>query len=261
MENESEWITGEIKISIGGVPLEMKLTVPAKPVKPQRMLPIFQQMANSFVEMGVADVTDAGGKISCQKGCAACCRQPIPLAEIEAYRLVELIEALPEPRRSEIKSRFDKACRHFHEIGWFEKLDRCALLPKAEREKIVLEYFYEGVECPFLEAGACSIYDERPVACREYLVTSPAENCSQPEPETVRMVGLRIKSAETLRELGESRNLNRIVNFLPLILALKWTEIHADEFPEKTGERWMADFFQKLTNSQIPKEKNNSSKH
>lgn len=261
MENESEWITGQIKISIGGVPLEMQLTVPAKPVKPQRMLPIFQRMSNSFVEIGIGEVRDAGGKISCEKGCAACCRQPIPLAEIEAHRLAELVEALPEPRRREIKTRFETACRHFFERGWFEKLDRCALLPEEERQKVVLEYFYEGVDCPFLESGACSIYEDRPLACREYLVTSPAENCSAPAPETVRMVELRIKSAATLRQLGDSQNLNRIVNFLPLILALKWTEIHADEFPEKTGERWMADFFQKLTNSQIPKEKNNSPKH
>ncbi len=257
MENDSEWITGQIKISVNGVPLEMQMTVPAKPVKPQRMLPIFQQMSNSFVEMGISAVENSGAKISCEKGCSACCRQPIPLAEIEAYKIAEVVENLPAPRRTAIKKRFDEACRRFYEIRWFEKLDECAYLSKEEREKVILEYFYENVACPFLENGACSIYQERPLACREYLVTSPAENCSKPSPATVHLVELPIKSAETLRQIGDSKNLNAIVNFLPLILALKWTEIHADEFPEKTGERWMADFFQKLTNSQIPNEKNN----
>jgi Fe-S-cluster containining protein len=256
MENDSEWITGQIKISVNGIPLEMQMTVPAKAVKPQRMLPIFQQMSNSFVEMGISAVENSGGKISCQKGCSACCRQPIPLAEIEAYQIAGLVENLPEPRRTEIKRRFDAAGRHFQEIGWFEKLDKCAYLSKEEREKVILEYFDENVACPFLEDSVCSIYEERPLACREYLVTSPAENCAHPSPETVQMIELQIKSAATLRQIGDSRNLNAIVNFLPLILALKWTEMHADEFPEKTGERWMADFFQKLTNSQIPKEKN-----
>ncbi len=256
MENDSEWITGQIKLSINGIPLEMQMTVPAKPVKPQRMLPIFQKMSNSFVEMGISAVEDSGQTISCKKGCTACCYQPIPLAEIEAYNIVELIENLPDPRRAEIKKRFDEACRRFHEIGWFEKLDRCAYLSKKEREKVVLEYFYENIACPFLEDEACSIYQARPLACREYLVTSPAENCSNPSPETVQMIEFQIKSAATLRQIGDSKNLNAIVNFLPLILALKWTEIHPDEFPEKTGERWMADFFQRLTNSQIPKEQN-----
>jgi Fe-S-cluster containining protein len=256
MANDSEWVTGQIKISINGVPLEMQLTVPAKPVKPQRMLPIFQQMSNSFVEMGVNAVKSEGKKISCVKGCGACCSQPVPLAEIEAYNIAQVVENLPEPRRTEIKKRFDEACQHFHEIGWFQKLDECALLPKEERQKVVMEYFYENVSCPFLEDGACSIYEDRPLVCREYLVTSPAENCSKPTPETVDLIDFKIKAAATLRHIGDSQNLNAIVNFLPLILALKWTETHADEFPEKTGERWMADFFQKLTNSQIPGEKN-----
>ena len=255
MANDSEWVTGQIKISIKGVPLEMQLTVPAKPVKPQRMLPIFQQMSNSFVEMGVSAVKSSGKKISCREGCAACCYQAIPLAEIEAYRIAEIVENLPESRRREIKNRFDAASRHFHEIGWFERLDQCALMPKEERQKVVMEYFYENIPCPFLQDGACSIYADRPLACREYLVTSPAENCSAPSPETVEMVDFQVKAATTLRHIGDSKNLNSIVNFLPLILALKWTETHADEFPEKTGERWMADFFQKLTKSQIP-EKN-----
>ena len=256
MENDSEWITGQVKLSVGGVPLEMQMTVPVKPVKPQRMLPIFQQMSNSFVEMGISAAENSGAKISCQKGCSACCRQPIPLAEIEAYKIAEVVENLPEPRRAEIKKRFHKACQRFYEIGWFEKLDKCAYLSKEEREKVILEYFYENVACPFLENDACSIYEERPLACREYLVTSPAENCFEPSAKTVHQIELPIKSAGTLRQIGDSKNLNAIVNFLPLILALKWTELHPDEFPEKTGERWMADFFQKLTNSQIPEEKN-----
>ncbi|MBS1794050.1 MAG: YkgJ family cysteine cluster protein [Acidobacteria bacterium] len=260
MEKETEWITGQIRLSIDGTPLEMEMTVPARPVKPQRMLPIFQQMADSFVQIGIDAVQSTGRKISCAKGCAACCRQPVPLAEIEAYRIAEIVAELPEPRRAAIKSRFDEACRRLYAIGWFEKLDRCAHLPAGEREKVVLEYFAENVPCPFLEDGACSIYADRPLACREYLVTSPAANCSAPSRETVRLIELRIRSAATLRSLGDSRNLNAVVNFLPLVLALKWTEVHPDDFPEKTGEQWMADFFRKLTKNPIPAAKNNPPK-
>ena len=63
-----------------------------------------------------------GREISCKKGCGACCSQPVPVAEIEAYQIAELVENLPEPRRTEVKERFDKAFAHFAEIGWFEKL-------------------------------------------------------------------------------------------------------------------------------------------
>jgi hypothetical protein len=38
-----------------------------------------------------------------------------------------------------------------------------------------------------------------------------------------------------------------------MVLALKWAENNAENFPEKTGEQWMADFFVNLTKSEIPK--------
>lgn len=252
MEND-EWVTGNVRLSLGGEPLDLQMTVPAKAVKPQRMLPIFEQMTNSFVGMSENAVENAGGKISCRKGCAACCRQAIPLAEIEAYKIAEMIEDLPDPRRAEMESRFERAWQHFYEIGWFERLDNCFDATHEEREAIILEYYNEQVACPFLEDECCSIHETRPLACREYLVTSPPENCWAPSAETVRMVELPIKPSETVRQISNSENLNRAVNFVPLVLALEWARRHADEFAEKTGEQWMASFFTNLTKSEIPK--------
>ena len=50
MENE-DWVTGNVRINLGGQPLDLQMTVPAKPVKARQMLPIFQQVATSFVGM------------------------------------------------------------------------------------------------------------------------------------------------------------------------------------------------------------------
>lgn len=252
MENE-DWVTGNVRLTVGGNPLDLQMTVPAKPVKPQRMLPIFQQMTDSFVGLAETALENAGGVISCQKGCGACCRQAIPLAEIEAYEIAEMVEAMPEPRRTEIVNRFEKAWHHFFAIGWFERLDHCADLTEPEREKVVMEYFYENVACPFLEEESCSIHQARPLACREYLVTSPAENCAAPSAAKIRMVELPIKPSDTIRKITNSPNLNRSVNFVPLVLALEWARRHRDKFPECTGEQWMAAFFTNLTQSQIPK--------
>lgn len=247
-----EWITGNVTLSIGGTPLDLQMTVPANPVKPQRMLPIFQQMCGAFIGLSEQAIENADGKISCTKGCGACCRQAVPLAEIEAYKLADLVEAMPDAKRAEIKERFETAWRHFAEIGWFERLDNCATAPET-REKVVLEYFYEGVACPFLENESCSIHQSRPLACREYLVTSPAENCSAPSPDKIQMVKQPIKVSNTVRKVTNSSNLNKSVNFVPLVLALEWAKRNADGFPEKTGEQWMAEFFTTLTKSEIPK--------
>src|SRR5215468_1674945 len=109
----NEWVTGEVVLSIGGEPLKMSMTVPAAPVKPHRMLPVFQKMTNSFVEISALDAGAHGETISCRTGCAACCRYPVPVSEIEIYYFAELVESMPEPRRSEVKERFGKAVEHF----------------------------------------------------------------------------------------------------------------------------------------------------
>ncbi|MCW5959882.1 MAG: YkgJ family cysteine cluster protein [Pyrinomonadaceae bacterium] len=248
---ENEWVTGQITLDINGVPIDMSVTVPSIPVKPQRMLPIFQQMTNSFVEMGVTSAAFEGRQVSCTKGCGACCSQPVPVAEIEAYQLAELVENLPEPRRSEIKGRFEESFAHFAEIGWFDRLSECAGGTKEEQEAVVLDYFRENISCPFLVEGACSIHKDRPLACREYLVSSPAENCSNPTAESIDMIKPPVKPSKTLLNVGQKRQITG-VNFIPLVMSLRWAQSNEEKFDEKTGEQWLSEFFQKLTGKEIP---------
>ena len=243
-------VTGTISFKVGGDTLDMTVTLPAEPVKPYRMLPLFQKMTSTLVDMAVSETEEAGKQISCKKGCGACCRQLVPLAEIEAHQLAELVEQMPEPERTHVKQRFDAACSHFAEIGWFDQLS------SLERESgglasIGMDYFRQGVACPFLVDESCSIHADRPVACREYLVTSPSENCASPSALTIKMVDLPLRPSRHLMRLGQTRKIVG-TNFIPMILALKWVEKHPDTFAEKTGERWMADFFQDLTGAALP---------
>jgi Fe-S-cluster containining protein len=255
----NDWVTGEVVLSIGGEPLKMSMTVPATPVKPHRMLPVFQKMTNSFVEISAVAAGARGETISCRIGCGACCRQPVPIAEIEIYHLAEVVESMPEPRRTEIKERFRKAVEHLKSLDWFEKMkeigNRTLTETKEEitrdMQKAAMEYFHEGIACPFLENESCSIHEYRPVACREYLVTSPAVNCSNPTAENIKMVELVLNPSKTLRYVGVT---GRFTGFIPLVRALEFAEEHPEKFEEKTGERWAADFFSKLVHQPIPKE-------
>lgn len=250
MSNESEWVSGQITLSIGGTKFEMEMSVPANPVKPMRMLPIFQGMTSSFIEAGVSEVEAQGDSISCRAGCGACCTQAVPLAEIEAYQIAELVENMDEPRRSEIKQKFETACQHFHEIKWFERIDNYAELSPEDRSNLIMEYFSANIPCPFLENNSCSIHRSRPLACREYLVTSPAENCAAPTPETIRTVNMTIKPSRVLREMERSENL-RNLSFVPMIRALEWAAEFPDKMPEKTGAEWVKDFVNGLSKGKL----------
>jgi len=79
MADNEEWVTTKGVLTINKIPIELEMTVPAKPLKPHRMLPIFHQMANAFTDVGVEAVQAGGESISCKVGCGACCRQPVPI--------------------------------------------------------------------------------------------------------------------------------------------------------------------------------------
>lgn len=244
------WVKLELAVKIAGRPIETEITVPAGPVKPHRMLPVFHQMTNAFVGMGARDAESRGERISCKAGCGACCRQPVPLAEVEVYQIAELVETMPEARRTEIQRRFSEGARHFHELKWFDAMKRCADAASGKSSDAVMKeignlvniYFREGIACPFLENESCSIHESRPIACREYLVTSPAGNCANPSTETVHKVDIAAKVSKMLQPFGDSGRLDNL-GFLPLIRALEIAEEFPEKYREKAGPEWIRDFF------------------
>jgi Fe-S-cluster containining protein len=174
--------TADVALTVAGRRLHFHLTVPAAPTRPVELLPLFQSLTDMFVGAAVADAEAGGATISCRKGCGACCRQLVPVSEIEIESIRRLVEALPEPRRSEVIGRFERALQRLGDAGLLESL---RMPERVSRERVLglgTTYFRQGIACPFLEDESCSIHSDRPLACREYLVTSPAANCRQPSP-------------------------------------------------------------------------------
>lgn len=257
MEN-GDWATGNIVLRINDEPVEMQMTVPAFPVKPHRMLPVFQQMSSAVVDSCVRAVEAEGKEISCKAGCGACCRQAVPISEIEAYQLAELVEAMPEPRRSQVKQRFANAFDHFNGIKWFDRLTGLKDMAYADDpdfsmvklNTVTTDYLLEHIPCPFLEEESCSIHPDRPLVCREYLVTSPPENCSSPTADTIEKVPIFMRPSKALLDLGRTKNMDGISSLM-MIEALDFVARNGDNFEEKTGQTWTGDFFQALTKKPV----------
>jgi Fe-S-cluster containining protein len=159
---------------------------------------------------------------------------------MEAYHIRDLVEALPEPRRAEVKKKFADGFEHFFENGWFERMNEYGKMSYEKRVETVMEYFYEGIACPFLEEESCSIHLSRPLICREYLVTSPPENCGSPSATTVKMLKLPVKVSESVRQF------NRTEHFVPMIAALAFAAKFPEDDTEKPGTEWMGEFFTHL---------------
>ncbi len=208
--------------------VEMEMTLPAGNGRLGTLLPVFQKVADGLVDLAVDRAAAEGRAVSCRKGCGACCRQIVPISEVEARRIGRLVEELPEPRRAEIRARFARARAALAEAVLLEKLEKREGFEKDEIASFGLAYFHAGIPCPFLQDESCSIHPDRPIACREYLVTSPAANCADPKPGTIDQVELPGKVWTALARAGASGPPGRFIPWVPLVLAPDWAAAHPD---------------------------------
>lgn len=253
--DSDEMLSAKLKLDINGEHFELDLAIPANPVKPQRMLPVFQGIANEIVARGIERSAAAGKPVSCRAGCSACCRQPIMISAAEAYNLAGIVESMPEERRNAVKLRFRNAVERIEELGWFDRFDEFSaaarLGQKADLEgafvTLLSEYMAQRVECPFLDGGLCSIYEDRPLMCREYMVTSPPENCEHPRPETTARLPISGEVSEAFAGLAKGRASERPSSRL-IIKLLDFVEENRDNVDERPGPDWAGEFLRLLTN-------------
>jgi Fe-S-cluster containining protein len=159
--------------------------------------------------------------------------------------IADLVEAMPEPRRSAVKARFAEAEKRLAAWPHRALLDNVDSVHGEAKYQLGLDYFRLGVTCPFLEDGSCSIYEHRPLVCREYLVTSPAAHCARQGDPTALIAMVPTANANhalALLPYDDSAALERI----PLSLALSWAASHPEQRQMLPGHVWMDRFFARL---------------
>jgi Fe-S-cluster containining protein len=223
-----------LNLAFGGGGATALVRAPTRPMATSELLPILQEFDNTLVHLAESAALRQGKRVSCCAGCGACCRQLVPISEYEARRLAQVVAALPPARRAEIQRRFEEALGTFERLGLLARLGTADQIPdEPSRAELGLAYFRAGVPCPFLEQESCSIYADRPLVCREYLVTSPAEHCRNPGPDTIEKVLLPAVLSETLYRFGRHGE-RRPARWFPLVLALRFAAEHADEGEPRT---------------------------
>ena len=135
-------LEGDFALNIKNEPVTFHVEVPAGPVTLEALLPIFQGLASEVARRAAGKAIAAGEAISCRAGCGACCRQAVPVSEAEAHMIAALVEAMPEPRRSEIKARFEAAERKLEETTLASRV-----LDMADSSTVRSEERRVGKEC------------------------------------------------------------------------------------------------------------------
>lgn len=125
----------------------------------------FEKLCNSYtatlqrdLSPQLRDAARASAKpsITCKKGCSYCCEMQVSVSAVES----EILRSLATP---EVLSRVNSEASALESPADVDEFGKLA------REKRA---------CPFLVNSECSIYDKRPLACRNMVVGSDPKDCA-----------------------------------------------------------------------------------
>jgi len=190
------------------------------------IVPLARMLCTEITDVVLQSVSINGGQIACRKGCLACCRHLIPLSVPEAFRLNEEISAATGRRRESVW----KTCLHAAR----QILDRKPPIPLMSQAaeaspassvdlNIVSKWYRDfKLDCPFLHNGVCTIYEQRPLACREHYVTGSARAC-RGEFGAAEVLEMPVQVLNALGKLASELE-GTSVEAVILPLALVWCE-------------------------------------
>jgi Fe-S-cluster containining protein len=217
--------------------LNTVLDVPTGFVPITSIVPLARRLGEELLKLEGHQAYQAGHSISCRMGCAACCRMLVPLSPPEALSLLEYVEQLPQERRDAIERRLSASKAVLAGHGLLKQLEAVAdaqtPISDEQFEPLNQAYYVLRHPCPFLENEMCSIYEARPAACRELLVTSPAELCDNLVENAVEPIPVSVRIGTVLGLLWAAVT-GSAPRLIPLPLALDWANQHR----EAARQRW-----------------------
>ncbi len=229
-QEQSERLDIAVKTPAGPVTATVELPPGFVPVT--QIVPLMRKLGEQAQALEQQRSVASGQAISCAKGCAACCRMLVPVSPPEAFALRAMVAGLPAERHQAYLRSTEDALAQLDRAGLLARLRHLAdtdrPMTDEEMEPINRAYYALKLPCPFLENEMCSIYDDRPAACRELLVTSPADWCQDMVNKPVRALPVPLRIGPILGLLWSTLT-SETPCLIPLPLALEWADRHEAE--------------------------------
>ncbi len=229
--------TISFELDILGETVRFSITVAQKQARLSDIVPLARTLSTKLALLVLDRLRRNGEFVPCCKGCSACCNYLVPLSVPEAFRLREELLAMPDEQGRALlqscldtaKKILDKKPKEFdiNELEGAESQIQISQLGK----------WYAGLNlaCPFLSDSLCTSYENRPIACREYIVTGSALLCEDEWTDESQMVQMPVNVLECFGQLTadlEQSNIEAVM----LPLALPW----AQENLERGQRTWPA---------------------
>jgi Fe-S-cluster containining protein len=179
-----------------------------------------------------------GEKVPCRKGCCSCCSSLIPMSLPEVFRLSEEFAEMPEDKNQRLlRDCIDSAQKILKKAGEDNSLHDFANNDKSKITELNEWYSELGIECPFLsKRGLCKIYEQRPLACREHIVTGTSKLCQKDTECKPKVVPIEVSVLETLGQLTSEIE-GKEIEAIMLPFSLAW----AQDNRKRAEKKWPAE--------------------
>jgi Fe-S-cluster containining protein len=234
----------ELRIDVFGESLQAQIGVKDCPATLPEMVPMARSISDRIVNAVEKQLPANGKAISCRKGCFHCCYYIVPVLSAEAFLIRDEIMALPPAERRPILRNFLNAIERIHsaKIPAYDVKAADDDPMKNCMENIANWYKQMDMPCAFLADNVCSMYEQRPLICRECLTISEPATCkndSQVTPESVELPVSITKAFTSVADKLEGTTSG--IALFPLLIP--WCESN----PEKAEQAWpakmMAEYF------------------
>ena len=216
--------TIEFELEIIGETLLFSIDIVPKMMKLSEIVPLAYEISSRISTFIQKKSRNEGIIIPCQKGCSACCSYLVPLSIPEAFHLRNTVLSLPEDTANSVFNSFLTSAK-------------CILnktsedMQSMELDQLSIWYSKLNLSCPLLSDNACSIYDKRPVACREYLVQGTNLYCTPSHKIDAQKIGLSVSITECLGKLSAELKQTEIEAIM-MPLAILWAQDNLDSDSE-----------------------------
>ncbi len=224
--DEDRFVLMDVEMGTQTGKIRGRVRVDTGPTRLSDLVPTAHELTSVIAARACRAEEKEGKEISCRSGCAACCRQMVPLSIPEAFFLADSVERMVPVRKAAVLGRFEAVHDRLAAENMIDGMLDMEVGADPHRA-LNIKYFQMKIDCPFLVDEACSVYEERPVACRDYIVTSPAHWCEDVFGHGVAKVPMPIPMSAPLAWMtadltGEPPRL------IPLVLAPRWAAENGD---------------------------------
>lgn len=228
----------ELALPLGGRTIEAQVLAAEAPARLSDVVPLARSLATLISRTVLNEAVSAGNDASCRKGCSHCCKHLVPVSGAEAFRLFAEVQSLPDVRRHKVMGRFTANARRIIQAGPPEvpegttcDEDGATISPAG-----ACGHWYADLQltCPLADGDLCSMYEQRPIACREHMVTSNSLLCKGFQPGRGQILPVPVSMLDALAALS-AKMMQRPVEAIIMSLTPAWAQAN-----RRHQKRWPA---------------------